>query len=48
MNWDTLFDPLFRAPFAAGLLLALVLPEQSAPALDFIHVNVPDLLILNA
>ena len=26
MNWDTLFDPLFRIPFAAGLLLALVLP----------------------
>lgn len=26
MNWDTLFDPLFRVPFAAGLLLALVLP----------------------
>jgi zinc transport system permease protein len=26
MNWDTLLDPLFRIPFAAGLLLALVLP----------------------
>lgn len=26
MNWDTLFDPLFRIPFATGLLLALVLP----------------------
>lgn len=26
MNWDTLFDPLFRIPFVAGLLLALVLP----------------------
>jgi len=26
MNWDTLFDPLFRIPFAAGLLLALLLP----------------------
>jgi zinc transport system permease protein len=26
VNWDTLFDPLFRVPFAAGLLLALVLP----------------------
>lgn len=26
MNWDTLFDPLFRIPFAAGLLLAVVLP----------------------
>lgn len=26
MNWDTLFDPLFRVPFATGLLLALVLP----------------------
>lgn len=26
MNWDTLLDPLFRIPFAAGLLVALVLP----------------------
>jgi zinc/manganese transport system permease protein len=26
VSWDTLFDPLFQIPFAAGLLLALVLP----------------------
>jgi zinc transport system permease protein len=26
VNWDTLFDPLFRIPFVVGLLLALVLP----------------------
>jgi zinc/manganese transport system permease protein len=26
VNWDTLLDPLFRIPFATGLLMALVLP----------------------
>ena len=26
MSWDTLLDPLFRIPFVAGLLVALVLP----------------------
>lgn len=26
MSWDALLDPLFRLPFAAGLLLALALP----------------------
>ena len=26
MSWETLLDPMFRIPFAAGLLVALVLP----------------------
>jgi zinc transport system permease protein len=30
MNWDTLLDPLFRIPFATGLLVALVLPIVGA------------------
>ncbi len=30
MSWDTLLDPLFRIPFAAGLLVALVLPIVGA------------------
>ncbi len=47
MNFEALFDPLFRVPFAAGLLVSLVLPlvgallrlrDEWLAALGFAHL----------